>query len=135
MVIFVLISHMKVTGSAAKLLFCQPLAAQSFIFLLTAAFLCLVSFPLSLMVAFNPFRRRMAHTVGFAVMITADIAVGSRSVFICGNHITENTFLRFWRHAVYINLSCASVRISLLIAVFIDLTEIKGFPYVKLSLL
>ena len=68
-------------------------------------------------------------------MITADIAVGSRSVFICGNHITENTFLRFWRHAVYINLSCASVRISLLIAVFIDLTEIKGFPYVKLSLL
>ena len=131
---------MEIAGLAAQLLLCQPLLTKPRIFFLTAAVLPLFSvfggtlfsaFP-ALMITFNPFRRRMSHAVGFAVIIIADITVSGFSILIRGDHRTEKLFLWLWRHTVCIHLSGLSVRFSLLIAVSIHLARIKRLPHIKI---
>ena len=137
MVLFILIGYMEIAGSFTQFLFLKPLLLETFIFFFTVTFF-LVAFPIfsitaiSFVITFDPFRRRMAHTVGFAVIVIAYIFMKSFSLFICGDHVTQPFFFRFRGHTVTVNLTCRSVRLPFFIAMFIDLGMVKTFPYLKI---
>ena len=87
MVLFILIGYMEIAGSFTQFLFLKPLLPETFIFFFTVTFF-LFAFPvfsitaISFVITFDPFRRRMAHTVGFAVIVIADIFMKSLSFFV-----------------------------------------------------
>ena len=93
-VVLIIVRGMEITSGCTQFLFCPPLSAKPVIFFVTAAILIL------LMVALNPFRCRMAHTVCFAVIIISGIAMPCISIRIRGQYITDIIIFRFRRHAV-----------------------------------
>ena len=103
-----------------------PLPAKPVIFLITAAILIL------LVVAFNPFRGRMAHAVCFAVIIISGIAVPGISICIRGQDVTDIIVFRLRRHAVYIDLSAGPIRFAFLIPLLIYLGK-SNLPHVEYS--
>ena len=126
-VILIMVRGMEIACGCAQFLFCPPLPAKPVIFLITAAILIL------LVVAFNPFRGRMAHAVCFAVIIISGIAVPGISICIRGQDVTDIIVFRFRRHAVYIDLSAGPIRFAFLIPLLIYLGKIKIFPHVEYS--